>query len=317
MKVAVVQTQWADDPDEGLENAYRAVGEAAADGDVDVVCFPEFLLGPPWYMPGQEGLRGRTDVQVPSPTIDRFQALAADARTNLVLGTIVEELDGGMYRNTSLLIDRRGEIVGQSIKAHAFGNEMVVCEQAGEIGVLDTDLGTVGVAVCSDFWIPEVIRIQALAGAHTVFVPGGTLLQNQDLMVNALASTAYLNGVNIVYASSVGVVRGMRGERQIEINFSGTSLVASPGGVVARACDDAAEILVVDLGDPTAVDDPDADWRPWRDLRRPTAYGSILGRYVGAERDLAAELQANIEADASPPAPAALDVSASTGGVRS
>jgi predicted amidohydrolase len=308
MKVALIQTQWVDDPAEGLETAYRSIQDATSGGDIDVVLFPEFLLGPPWYMPGQDHLQGRTDTPIPSPIIDRFQSLAAEARTNVVLGTIVEALDNGKYRNTSLVIDRDGQIVGRAIKAHAFGNEMVVCEQADNIGVLNTDVGTIGVAVCSDFWIPEVIRIQALAGAHTIFVPGGTLLQNQDLMVNALSSTAYLNGVNIVYASSVGVVRGMRGERLVEINFSGTSLVATPERVVARASQDAPEILTVDLGDIN----PDGDWRPWRELRKPGAYERITGQYVGVERDLAAELQANIASSTLAGAPA--EVTASAGG---
>ncbi len=313
MKVALVQAQWADDPAEGLETAYRSIGEATAGGDVDVVCFPEFLLGPPWYMPGQDHLRGRTDTPIPGPITGRFQALAAEASTIIVLGTIVEALDGGMYRNTSLVIGRDGQVVGQAVKAHAFGNEMVVCEQADSIGVLDTDVGRIGVAVCSDFWIPEVIRIQALCGAHTIFVPGGTLLQNQDLMVNALRTTAYLNGVNIVYASSVGVVRGMRGDRLVEINFSGTSLVATPEGVIARAGDDRPEILTADLGTALACEDPDGDWRLWRDLRRPAAYGAIMEQYVGAERDLAAELQASIAAVPTPTA-AGADATAPAGG---
>ena len=303
MKVALIQTTWAEDPDEGLENAYRAIQEATAGRDIDVVCFPEFLLGPPWYMPGQDHLMGRTDTPIPSPIVDRFQSLAAEAGANIVLGTIVEALDNGRYRNTSLVIDRTGQVIGRAIKAHAFGNEMVVCEQADAIGVVETDVGTIGVSVCSDFWIPEVIRIQALAGANTIFVPGGTLLQNQDLMVNALRTTAYLNGVNIVYASSVGVVRGMRGDRLVEINFSGTSLVATPRGVVARASDDAPEILIVDLGAAEPADDLDGDWHRWRELRRPEAYDAIMGDYVGAQRDLAAELQASIEAGATQGSP--------------
>ncbi len=295
MKVAVIQTKWADDHAQGPANAYRAIQEATAAGDVDVVCFPEFLLGPPWYMPGQDHLRGLTDVSIPSPTIDRFRSLAAETSTNIVLGTVVEGLDDGMYRNTSLVIDRSGNIIGQSIKAHAFGNEMVVCEQADSIGVLQTDMGTIGVAVCSDFWIPEVIRIQALAGAHTIFVPGGTLLQNQELMVNALRTTAYLNGVNIVYASSVGLVSGMRGERRVEINFSGTSLVCTPEGVIAQAGSSAAEILRADLSkSPALGNDANCDWYRWRTGRRPEAYGALLEPYVGAQRDLAAELQASI-----------------------
>ncbi|MFD9686360.1 carbon-nitrogen hydrolase family protein [Kitasatospora sp. NPDC059146] len=298
MKVAVVQTLWVEDPAEGLQNAFRAVEEVCAGGDVDVVCFPEFFLGPPWYMPGQDHLRGRTDTPIPGRIVDGFRELARGLRTNVLLGSIVEDLRDGMYRNTSLFIDRQGVVADSAIKAHAFGNEMVVCRQAESLGVMTTEFGLVGVAVCSDFWIPEVIRLLAVAGARTIFVPGGTLLQNQSLMVNALSSAAYLNDVNIVYASSVGVVRGKRGDRLVEVRFAGTSLVTGPEGVIAQAGTDEPEVLVVDLdpdgADPGDAGSPPGDGRRWIGMRRPQAYGALLGDYVGARRDLAAELRTAI-----------------------
>ncbi|WP_433303909.1 carbon-nitrogen hydrolase family protein [Actinoplanes sp. CA-030573] len=295
MRVAVVQTQWVDDHEEGLRNAYQVIEDICRDGDIDLVCFPEFLLGPPWYMPGQDGLKGRTDTPIPGPVVDGFQTLARKLDTHILLGSIVEDLQDGMYRNTSLLIGRQGAIAGQSIKAHAFGNEMVVCRQADSLGVTTTEFGQIGIAVCSDFWIPEVIRMLALAGARTIFVPGGTLGQNQPLMVNALRTAAYLNDVNIVYASSVGVVRGKRGDRLVEIHFAGTSLVATPEGVIAQAGSDKPEVLVVDIEEPAP-----GDGRRWQRLRRPEAYRPLLGPYVGANRDLAAELRASLSGPGGP-----------------
>lgn len=301
MKVAVVQTLWVEDPAEGLRNAHRAIEQACSGGDIDIVCFPEFFLGPPWYMPGQDHLKGRTDTPIPGEIVDGFRDQARKLQTNIMLGSIVEDLRDGMYRNTSMFIDRNGEPLGSAIKAHAFGNEMVVCRQAESLGVLDTEFGLVGVAVCSDFWIPEVIRMLAIAGAKTIFVPGGTLVQNQSLMVNALSSAAYLNDVNIVYSSSVGVVRGKRGDRLVEVRFAGTSLVTAPSGVIAQAGTDEPEVLVVDLGsDAAAGADGDSDGRRWIGMRRPQAYGALLGGYVGAQRDLAAELAASLAAGAPP-----------------
>ena len=289
MRVAVVQTQWVEDHEDGLRNAYQAIEDVCGGGDIDLLCFPEFLLGPPWYMPGQDGLRGRTDTPIPGPIVEGFQTLARKHGTHILLGSIVEDLQDGMYRNTSLLIGRQGTIIGQAIKAHAFGNEMVVCRQADSLGVMSSEFGQIGIAVCSDFWIPEVIRMLALAGARTIFVPGGTLGQNQPLMVNALRTTAYLNDVNIVYASSVGVVRGKRGDRLVEIHFAGTSLVTTPAGVIAQAGSDQPEVLVVDIDEP-----PAGDGQRWQRLRRPDAYRTLLGPFVGANRDLAAELRASL-----------------------
>jgi N-carbamoylputrescine amidase len=290
MKVAVVQTRWVDDPAEGLRNAYQAIGDAFSGGEIDIVCYPEFFLGPPWYMPGQDHLKGRTDAPVPGRIVDEFCELARTFNTNILLGSIVEDLQDGMYRNTSLYIDRQGIVTDSAIKAHAFGNEMVVCRQAESLRVMNTEFGPVGVAVCSDFWIPEVIRLLAVGGARTIFVPGGTLRQNQSLMVNALTTAAYLNDVNIVYASSVGVVRGKRGDRLVEVSFSGTSLVTTPEGVIAQAGSEEPGVLVTEFGAKPA----DGDGRRWLNLRRPGAYSALLGDYAGAQRDLAAELASTL-----------------------
>lgn len=309
MKVAVVQTRWADDPADGLRNAHQAIEEATESGETDVICFPEFFLGPPWYMPGQDHLRGRTDTRIPGPVVETFQKLAQSKSTNIVLGSVVEELDDGMYRNTSLFLDRQGEIAGRAAKAHVFGNEMVVCRPAESLGIVETDFGRIGLAVCSDFWVPEAIRVMALAGVHTVFVPGGTLRQNQALMVNALRTTAYLNGVNVVYASSVGLVEGVRGDRVVQIHFSGTSLVVSPEGVTAQAGSGRPQILHSDLAPPA----PHNDGELWLGMRRPDAYAPLLGAYVGKRRDLAEELRNNLAESDSGRQPAEADATSPAG----
>ena len=294
MKFAVVQSLWVEDPAEGLQRAIDAMTTACQDADVDLVCFPEFFLGPPWYMPGQDGLKGQTDSTVPGPVVEKFQALARETATNILLGSMVEDLEDGMYRNTSLLIDRTGEITHAAVKAHAFGNEMVVCRQAESLGVMDSEFGPLGVAVCSDFWIPEVIRLLAVAGAKVIIVPGGTLRQNQNLMVNALTTAAYLNGVTLIYASSVGVVRGMRGDRLVEVQFAGTSLVALPDGrLLAQAGTEEPEVMIVTL-DRDEAQASGVDGQGWLAMRRPAAYSGLLDGYVGAKRDLAEELRMSI-----------------------
>src|SRR4051812_13215992 len=103
MKVGIIQTCWQDDPVENLPHVYEAVDELCSAQRLDLVCLPEFFLGPPWYMPGQDGLKGITDTPIPSPTIHLFRALARKHSVHLLLGSIVESLPDGMYRNTSIL----------------------------------------------------------------------------------------------------------------------------------------------------------------------------------------------------------------------
>lgn len=299
MKIGVVQTQWRPDPTENASFVYDQVDDVCRGAGLDLVCVPEFFLGPPWYMPGQANLKGITDTRIPGPVTTLFRALARKHCVHLLLGSMVEELPDGGYCNTAILLDRSGDIVGRARKLHAFANEAVVCQQGNSIEVIDCELGRLGIAVCSDFWVPETIRILALKGAHTVFIPGGSLQQNLDAMINAFQATAYLNCVNLVYASPVGEIVGIRGGRQIRVSFAGTSLVANPTGLVARASPDGPDRLVVDLSEREvlALRERGALDDTWHSLglRRPAAYAGILEPFVGLGRDLVAETRTSME----------------------
>jgi predicted amidohydrolase len=299
MKIGIAQTAWREDPTENLFYAYEMVDEMCLGTGLDLVVLPEFFLGPAWYMPGQASLKGITDCRIPGPVTRLFRALAKKHHVSILLGSMVEELPDGAYCNTAVLLDRAGEIVGSANKVHSFANETVVCRPGNSIDVIDTEFGRLGIAVCSDFWVPETIRMLALKGAHTVFVPGGSLKQNLDAMVNAFRTTAFLNCVNLVYCSPVGEVHGIRGGRQITVAFAGTSLVATPSGLLAQGSADSADGLVVELS-PDAVRglrEPSLDDDTWRSLglRRPAAYAPLLENFVGLGRDLVAETKASIE----------------------
>lgn len=299
MRVGVIQTKWCEDPTENLGSTCEAMEAICDGGGLDVVSLPEFFLGPPWYMPGQTALRGVTDTRIPGPVTERFGELAKRHRVHVLLGSMVEELPGGGYCNTALLLDRDGGIVGRTHKIHSFANETVVCRPGGAIDVIDCELGRIAIAVCSDFWVPETIRILALKGAHTVFVPGGSLKQNLDAMINALHATAYLNCVNLVYTSTVGDVRGVRGGRQIQVEFAGSSLVATPAGIVAQASMDSEDRMIVELSESEvrSLRERAADDDTWQSLalRRPRAYGGLREGFVGLGRDLVGETRASME----------------------
>ncbi|MCP3098097.1 carbon-nitrogen hydrolase family protein [Myxococcus sp. K15C18031901] len=298
MKVGIVQTQWRADPTENVFFVYDQVEEICQGMGLDLVCLPEFFLGPAWYMPGQADLKGITDTRIPGPVTTLFRALARKHRVHILLGSMVEELPDGGYCNTAVLLDRQGEIVGRAHKVHAFANEVVVCRPGNSVDVIDCELGRLGIAVCSDFWVPETIRMLALKGAHTVLIPGGSLKQNLDAMINAFRATAFLNCVNLVYASPVGEITGIRGGRQIRVAFAGTSLAASPLGLLARGAEDRSDSLVVDLSAEHVLSlrERRADDDTWQGLglRRPEAYGGVLEGFVGQGRDLVAETRTSM-----------------------
>ncbi|NVD98812.1 carbon-nitrogen hydrolase family protein [Massilia sp. BJB1822] len=294
MKTALVQSVWQADPRDNLPHVLQMIDQACRERRPDIVCLPEFFLGPAWYMPGQGHLRGVTDTTLDSPVFEQLAAMARRHRVYMVCGSVVEQMADGRYCNTSVLLDRDGVAIGQANKIHPFANEAVSCVAGDEMSVHETEFGPIGIAVCSDFWIPETIRILALKGATTIFLPGGSLRQNLAAMINAFRSTAYLSAVNMVYCGPVGKITGVRGNTSITVEFAGTSLIATPQGLLAQAPPDAAAVLEATLSNEAilelrAANAADDTWKGLG-LRQPQSYGALTEDYVGLNRDLAAEI---------------------------
>ncbi|MFG6447787.1 carbon-nitrogen hydrolase family protein [Roseateles sp. BYS180W] len=294
MKIAVVQTAWQPEASHNLEHVLQRLEQSCKGRTLDLVCLPEFFLGPAWYMPGQGALQGVTDTPVPGPLYERLGEWARRHRVYLLCGSVVERMDDGRYCNTAVLLGRDGEMVGRAHKIHPFANEAVSCQGGSSICALDTEFGKIGIAVCSDFWVPETLRLLTLQGAHTLFVPGGSLRQNLPAMVNALVSAAYLNVCNLVYCSPVGRLVGMRGGQTITVEFAGTSLVAAPQGLLVQAPPDVETALYAQLQTEAVLElrQPSTEHEYWQgvSLRAPQAYGALLQDYVGLTRDLRAEI---------------------------
>lgn len=294
MKIALIQSVWQADPRDNLRHVLDMIDAACRERRPDIVCLAEFFLGPAWYMPGQAHLRGVTDTTLDSPIFEQLAAMARKHRVYMVCGSVVEQMADGRYCNTSLLLNRDGMPIGQANKIHPFANEAVSCVAGDAMDVHETEFGKIGIAVCSDFWIPETIRILALKGATTIFLPGGSLRQNLAAMINAFRATAYLSAVNMAYCGPVGKITGVRGNTSITVEFAGTSLIATPQGLLSQAPPDAAAVLEATLSHEAilalrAENTADDTWQGLG-LRQPAAYGALMDEYVGLNRDLAAEI---------------------------
>ena len=78
----------------------------------------------------------------------------------------------GVVYNSSVLIDRSGEVVGVYRKTHPFCTEHVDgggwVTPGDTVTVCDTDLGKIGMIICFDGDYPELSRIQAVQGAEVI-----------------------------------------------------------------------------------------------------------------------------------------------------
>jgi len=281
--VALVQPRCVASKRANVEKAVAAIGQAARAG-ANVVCLPELFAG--LYPCQKEDHRHFDQAEpIPGPTTD---ALAPAAREHgvVVVGSVFERRDAGLYHNTAVVFDADGRLVGRYRKMHVPDDPLYYEKfyfTPGDLGFrsFPTRFGRVGVCVCWDQWFPEAARLTALAGAQILFYPtaiGWIAGEKEEFGTSQHAawqtmmqSHAVANGLFVAAANRTGV--------EGEIEFWGASFVADPSGnVLARAGHDAEETLLVEC-DLAQIDVVRTHWPFLRD-RRIDAYEGLLKRYL-------------------------------------
>ena len=189
------------------------IAQAAAEKP-DIICLPEtFLISGVDF----EELREVAET-VPGPTIEIVSGLARENACYIICPLIVKR--GGAYTNDSVLIDRRGEIVGAYSKIHPVvqGSEFVVLERGvtpgTDVPVFDADFGRIGMQICFDLVFDDGWAALEQKGAEIVFwssaYDGG-----KHLGIRAWNHGFYVvSAVNSNYAriiDAMGDVRGVTG----------------------------------------------------------------------------------------------------------
>src|ERR1700680_199333 len=169
-RIAIVQpiSHRPGEDERNVADAVSAIEHAAHEG-ADFVCFPETYPGP-WRMPA---------------TFDPTAAMAEAAATHgihVVFGTI-EPIDrkAATAHNLIVMAYPDGRAPARSRRAPPNGPWIYTGGTAwefqyvpgNEFPVFDTAHGKVGLAMCSEVYMPEVTRALALRGAELIFMPAG------------------------------------------------------------------------------------------------------------------------------------------------
>jgi N-carbamoylputrescine amidase len=282
------------DPAKNLARAQDGIADAARRG-AEVVCLPELFRT--FYLCQSEDAR-RFDwaESIPGPTTEALAKQAADLRVSLVV-SLFERRAAGLYHNTAVVLDEKGNLVGRYRKMH-IPDDPLYYEKfyftPGDLGfkVHDTAAGRLGVLVCWDQWFPEAARATTLLGADMLFYPTAIGWQfDEDASVDAAQrdawhtiqrSHAIANGLFVVGCNRVGHEQ-LEGAVGNGIRFWGSSFVADPmGRMLAVAPHDAEAVLVVEC-DPGAVERVRRDWPFLRD-RRIDAYQGLSDRFSDSDQ---------------------------------
>ena len=193
---------------------------------VSLVVFPEYILG---------------HIRVPSPSTARIAAAAKAAGVYVIVGCW-EVVASETLRNTALLFDRAGEIVGRYHKTHAavdswnesqhpwtappagksrdwlLANDPEwVMERGQDLPVFVLDNGLrVGVMTCYDGWFPETARELSLRGAECiVWINGrGGSVEDFIIQTNMFQSHVAMVATNQAYGAGT-MIGGVRAQSDV------------------------------------------------------------------------------------------------------
>jgi predicted amidohydrolase len=237
------------------------LGQASKRG-ADVVVFPELALTtffPRWFFENEADLDPFYETAMPNADVQPLFDAANAAGIGFYLG-YAERTPEGQRFNTSILVDKSGQIAGKYRKVHLPGHaehepwrpfqhlEKRYFEP-GDLGfpVFETLGGTIGMAICNDRRWPETYRVMGLKGAEVIMlgyntpttyvpVPQHDHLQSFHSHLSMQAG-AYQNGAYVVGIAKAGVEEGC-------MLLGQSCIIAPTGEIIAQACTIGDELIV-------------------------------------------------------------------------
>ncbi|MFQ5914616.1 MAG: carbon-nitrogen hydrolase family protein [Nitrospinota bacterium] len=218
--------------EKNVTDAVGYVEEAAARG-AEFVAFPESYPGP-WRMPASF-----------DPTEVMVEA-AARCGVYVQFGTLepIDEEKRAAH-NLALLARPSGGPPGKYRRTHPPGPWIYTGGKywdfhyvpGGEFPVFETEHGQVGLAMCSEVYMPEVTRALSLRGAEIVFLPAGVDKQALWATWRNLIWSRAIENLAVVVTTQNLFHRGQRG----------LAMVATPEEVVFETTKAGMFLVEVDL----------------------------------------------------------------------
>lgn len=238
VKVAVYQMELiAGSPQKNKEKVERWIEELAQSDKPDIILLPEMWTTS--YV--LEKLDELADESL-EPTSTFLSNLAKKYHINIVGGSIPNKLDGKLY-NTSLVLNRKGELVYEYSKIHLvpmLNEPLYLTGGKKKVETFELDGVKMGVIICYDLRFPELSRKLALEGAQVLFVPAEWPKPRTNHWVNLLIARAIENQIYVVASNNVGSLEG--------VTYTGTSLIVDPWGeVMAKASEDNEETISAEI----------------------------------------------------------------------
>jgi N-carbamoyl-D-amino-acid hydrolase len=240
--------------------------EAKARG-AELVVFPELALTtffPRWWIEDPAELDAFFETAMPGPQTASLFEEARRLGLGFCLGYAEKTTDGHRY-NTSILVDRDGQIVLKYRKIHLPGHAehepwrpfQHLEKRYFEVGDLGWPVtrahgAVVGLCICNDRRWPETYRVMGLQGVEVVLLGYNTPIHNppapeQDHLAGfhnhlSMQAGAYQNATWVVGVAKAG--------REEGCDLLGQSAIIAPSGEIVAMASTVEDELIVARCDP-------------------------------------------------------------------
>lgn len=252
-KIAVLQMTGGIDPANNAQTLATGIAQAGSEGAV-IVFTPE-LSG----FVDQNNARAALAVvaEADDLVLKRVCSAAATAGIWVHLGSLIVRREDGRWANRGYMIDGEGHVRARYDKLHLFDVDLPTGERWRESAIyaagdsanlVDSPIGTVGLAICYDMRFPDLFRTLSDAGAELLSVPAAftrpTGAAHWHILLRARA----------IEAGSWVIAAGQTGHHEDGRETYGHSLVIDPWGEIVLDMGENAGLGFADI-DPARIAD--------------------------------------------------------------
>lgn len=245
MKLCAIQIPYgntAADADKSVDFLIKCLNEC--DNSVDLILTPEYSNAPATFPAGTM----KDYVKVSTPRlIDAAKSAAVRCNATVAVNYLCEVTDG-VFRNTTRVFDRNGNIAGDFYKQHLPVSEITgvnpdisYTDKFRSPEIITVDGIRLGFLICYDTYFTEYIAHLGYCRPDIVLVSSFQRAERQDILRMLNQSLAFSCN-SFVLRASVSMGQGSE--------VAGTSLAVSPDGKILGDFGNNTGCFICEIGDP-------------------------------------------------------------------
>lgn len=177
-------------------------------------------------------------------TTELMSSLASEHKTNIVAGSYIEKCSDGKFKNSCVVFNRSGNIIGKYHKIHMFSyfgsKESEYITPGNSCAVVETDIGKIGLSICYDLRFPELYRTLTYNGAELIICPAAWSYPRLEHWLILNRARAIENQVYFISVNQTGKSDNSR-------ENLGHSMIIDPWGSVLASSGEEEGVIMAEI----------------------------------------------------------------------